>query len=51
VNDRQRAIKIKAKMYGKTFKEWYGVDWSNMLQPTDMIIFGHPGIGKTYYTN
>lgn len=51
VNDRQRAIKIKAKMYGKTFKEWYGVDWSNMLQPTDMIIFGHPGIGKTYYTS
>lgn len=47
--DRIQAIKAKSKIYTDAFKKIFG-DWQNTLLQFDKpkIIFGHPGIGKTY---
>ena len=53
--DRDSAIRAKAKTVTNAFKTWFG-DWTiaatganeyDTLSESD-IIFGHPGIGKTY---
>lgn len=47
--DRVKAIQAKAKIFSKSFKNWFG-DWLKptlQLKPGD-IVFGHPAIGKTY---
>lgn len=47
--DRIQAIKAKSKIYTDAFKKTFG-DWQNTLLQFNKpkIIFGHPGIGKTY---
>lgn len=45
--DRIKAIKEKAKIYTEQFKKHYGILSDNTILPGS-IIFGHPGIGKTY---
>lgn len=47
--DRKQAIIAKAKTYTDNFKNWFG-DWQNPFAQFNKskIIFGHPGIGKTY---
>lgn len=44
--DRVAAIQAKARVYSKSFRDWFG-DWTNTIKPGN-IIFGHPAIGKTY---
>ena len=44
--DRNAAIQAKAKVYTSGFRTWFG-DWLNAIKPNE-IIYGHPGIGKTY---
>ena len=44
--NRELTIKAKAKVFSKEFKTWFG-DWSNSLRSNE-IVFGHPGIGKTF---
>ena len=50
--NRVNAIQAKAKVYTNSFKAWFG-DWTSNTLPSKYfqggkIIFGHPGIGKTY---
>ena len=53
--DEVQAIRAKAKLFTESFKNWFG-DWVNNAVPSTLfdafkggkIIFGHPGIGKTY---
>lgn len=46
--DRTLAIRAKANVYSKAFKNWFG-DWNRdfQIKPGD-IVFGHPAIGKTF---
>ena len=43
---RELALQAKARAYSKQFRNQFG-DWVNSINYND-IIFGHPGIGKTF---